>query len=288
MPMPFVAERNPDFDTRPDQQVTAGRREAFTRVLLIALAAFGVWVASLAFIALIPAAFFIPYVLSQGIDLSDPAAIVEIAKSDPTAILVQMAAILPAHLLTLGAAWLFITRGRKFNFWKTLGWDRGGFQWWHYLLILGGFFLVAYAVQLVIPEQENEMIRMLRSSRTVVYAVAFIATFTAPLVEEVIYRGVLYSAFRRAAGVTASFVVVTGLFALVHLPQYYPSYSTMLLLTLLSVVLTLIRVKTDNLLPCVILHTVFNGFQSVLLVIEPLITKPEPSGPTSALFRLFP
>jgi membrane protease YdiL (CAAX protease family) len=51
------------------------------------------------------------------------------------------------------------------------------------------------------------------------------ATFTAPIVEEVIYRGILYSAFQRARGSGVAIAAVTLLFALVHVPQYYPSFS---------------------------------------------------------------
>lgn len=236
--------------------------------------ALGIWIVSVLCIVIVPAVFFFVYLAAKQIPLTDTTQVIETAKSDPTAVLLQIAAILPAHLVTLLLAWLVITRFRKYSFWKTLGFERGGFRWWHYCIILGGFFIIAFGVGSLLPEQENELIRILRSSRAAVYVVALIATFTAPLVEEVVYRGVLYSAFQRSLGVPAAFVAVTFLFALVHVPQYYPSFSTIFLLTLLSVILTFIRVKSDNLLPCVILHTIFNGFQSVLLIIEPLLTKP--------------
>ena len=120
------------------------------------------------------------------------------------------------------------------------------------------------------------MTRILKSSRAAVFLVAFMATFTAPIVEEVIYRGILYSALQRTLGVGAAVVTVTLLFAIVHVPQYYPSYSTILLLLLLSLVLTLVRVRTGNLLPCIVLHTIFNAVQSVLLIIEPYVKSVEP------------
>ena len=113
--------------------------------------------------------------------------------------------------------------------------------------------------------------KILRSSRSAVYVVAFLATFTAPLVEEVVYRGVLYSALQKSFGVWVAVLLVTFLFALVHVPQYYPSYSTIFLICLLSLILTLVRVRTANLLPCIVLHTVFNGVQSLVLVLQPLL-----------------
>ena len=128
--------------------------------------------------------------------------------------------------------------------------------------------------------------RILRSSRSAVYIVAFVATFTAPFVEEVVYRGVLYSAFQRTMGVPTAFLLVTFLFAVVHVPQYYPSYSTIFLLGLLSLILTSIRVKTGNLLPCIILHTVFNGLQSILLIIEPLTKSADVPEPAAMILHL--
>jgi len=44
-------------------------------------------------------------------------------------------------------------------------------------------------------------------------------------------------------------------------------------ITLLSVSLTLVRARTGNLLPCYVMHLVFNGIQGVFLVVEPFIEK---------------
>jgi uncharacterized protein len=250
--------------------------------------AFGVWFASVVLILVVPSVTLLPYALSLSGQYADSAELVEFIKADPTAIILQIAAVIPAHLLTIVLAWLVVTRMRTFSFRDTLGWRSGGMAWWHYVLIGAGFFLLAGVVGSYFPEQENELIRILKSSRTAVYLVAFMATFTAPLVEEVVYRGILYSAFQRTFGVTIAVISVTLLFAVVHVPQYYPSYSTIFLLTVLSLILTLIRVRTDNLLPCIILHTIFNAIQSAALIIEPYITTESPAGSVpSALLHLF-
>ena len=252
--------------------------------------AIGVWLASVLFILIIPAIFLIPYLALKGVDLADSDAMVEFAKTDAMSIVVQILAIVPAHLLTIALAWLVITRGKKFSFKETLGWRSGGFAWWQYVVVLVGFGLIAVAVSNLIPEQENDLIRILKSSRAAVYVVAIVATVTAPIVEEVVYRGVLYSAFQRALGVPPAFLLVTFLFALVHVPQYWPSASTIILLTLLSMILTAIRVKTGNLLPCVVFHTLFNGLQSILLILEPYLQmylpKTEAPDPLPFIFRL--
>ena len=72
----------------------------------------------------------------------------------------------------------------------------------------------------------------------------------------------------------AAIVIVTFLFALVHVPQYWGSPTTIILLTLLSLILTLVRAQTGNLLPCVVLHTLFNAVQSALLILNPEMNTP--------------
>lgn len=243
-----------------------------------------VWVASVVAIVLIPTLFVVPYIFSRGPGFVESQALAEFLQKDPTAIILQIVAVFPAHLLTLALAWAVVTKLNKFSFRETLGWQSGGTRWWHYAVILIAFFAIALVVGHYFPEQENELIRILRSSRTAVFLVAFMATFTAPVVEEVIYRGLLYSALQRTLGPVLAIVSVTLLFALVHVPQYYPSFSSISLLLLLSLVLTLVRAGTANLLPCIILHTIFNATQSILLIIEPYVKWLEPAvEPTASL-----
>ncbi len=250
------------------------------------VAAFLVWLASIAFIAFLPILFVMPYAAQQPDLLSDQSALANFLKSDPNALLLSVIAVIPAHLLTLALAWIIVTAFNKYSFRETLGWRSGGFTLLHYFLILAAIFAVAVVTGYFFPEQDNDMLRILRSSRTAVYVIAFLATFTAPLVEEVIYRGILYSAFQKKFGVAVGVLLTTFLFAVIHVPQYYPSYSTIFLIVLLSLVLTLVRVRTKNLLPCVILHTVFNGIQSVLLIVQPYLESSNPQDVPATLVHL--
>src|SRR4030095_14557064 len=88
---------------------------------------------------------------------------------------------------------------------------------------------------------------------------------------KVIYRVVLYSALQRSIGIPAAVIAVTLIFSLVHVPQYYESPQTIILLTLLSLILTLMRAFSGSLLPCIIFHTMVNGAQSAALILEPYL-----------------
>lgn len=247
--------------------------------------AIGVWIFSVLMIAFLPLIFFYPYAVTQNINLTDSQAVMDFLQNNPTAILINLAAIIPAHLLTLVLAWFVVTGFKRYPFFETLGWSHNNFRWYHYILIVGGFFIFAAVVSQFLPEQENDMTRILKSSRNATLIVAFLATFTAPFVEEVVYRGILYSAFQRSIGVWGAVASVTILFASVHFLQYWGSPGTILLITILSFILTLVRVKTDSLLPCFILHTIFNGVQSLFLILEPYLPKPESQETVSWLVR---
>lgn len=233
--------------------------------------ALAVWAFSVFLILFLPQIFVLPLLLSRNLNLTDSSQMIEFLKTDPTAILLQVASTLPAHILTLAAAWLAVTKNRKYPFRQMLGWEWNGFKIWHAIVFLIIFYAAAFGLTTLFGEQDNEFMRMLRSSRATVYVVAFMATFTAPLVEEVVYRGILYSAFQRTFGVILAIVFVTAIFALIHFPQYMGSPATLIMITLLSLSLTLVRVKTGSLLPCIILHTAINGSQSLMLLLQPYL-----------------
>lgn len=230
-------------------------------------AAVGILILSFVLMVVTQVLFLIPYTLWRGVRLD---ALGEFALKDPGAIFMQIASIIPAHLLTLGATWLVVTRIGKYPFFKSLGWEWGkGFSFWR----CAGMAALLYATGLSILHYsapvDNALERLIQSSRAAALATAFAATFTAPLVEELVFRGLLYSSLKRLAGKVWAVAVVVVLFAAIHVPQYWPSYGVIATILLLSFTLTMIRARTGRLLPCFVIHLLFNGVQSVILVLEP-------------------
>lgn len=235
--------------------------------------AFLVWFASVAFILIFPTIAMGIYIAANGISFTNQEQLAELLKTDINATIIQILAVIPAHIFTLILAWAVITKFNKYSFREMLGWKFNNFRIWHIIVVVVAIFALAGVLTSYFGETDNELLRILRSSRTAVILVAILATFTAPIVEEVVYRGVLYSALQRTVGVWFAVFLVTLLFAVVHVPQYLPDYVAISMICLLSLILTLIRVWTKNLLPCIILHFVFNGIQSVLLILEPYLPK---------------
>jgi membrane protease YdiL (CAAX protease family) len=88
-------------------------------------------------------------------------------------------------------------------------------------------------------------------------------------VEEIVYRGVLYGAFERVGRRGFGIAIVTLLFAVVHVPQYWGSPASIAAILLISLVLTVLRASTRQLLPSVATHLVFNGVQALILILRP-------------------
>jgi membrane protease YdiL (CAAX protease family) len=248
-------------------------------------------IVSIGLIFVLPPLLVFPYLASKGIQLTGNPDLQTAFFGDKTAVSLGLAATFLAHILTIVLAWFIVTNYKQYSFTKMLGWRWGGFKFWHGAAIIVGVYVVAVGLTSILGSQENEMSRILKSSRTAVILVAFIATFSAPIIEEVVYRGVLYSAFQRALNPAIAVLLVTLIFAGIHVGQYLPDYATILSVCILSLLITLIRAKTGNLLPCIAVHMAFNGVQSILLILEPYIPLPESLGTapeqTASFINLF-
>lgn len=237
-----------------------------------------VWVASVAAIVVIPVIAVIAWFVIQSArgaplpSLSSSQEMIEWLKS-PNLLLVQVLSTIVAHAITIAICWLVVTRMGKRPFWASLGWNWAGHSIWYWLVfsacVIVGLLLVSQLLARVLPQSEqNSFTELLKSSTRVRIAIAVLATFTAPLVEEAVYRGILYSGFRKIFGVAPTVVVVTVMFAGVHVLQYLGAWVSIAGLTLLSLALTLIRARTRSILPCVAIHTVNNAFFSVLILLN--------------------
>jgi len=255
-----------------------------------------IWVASMLMQIIFPLVFVIPFALHRGLNPASPDFVkgaLELAISDPTAIFLQMLSILPSHILTFGLLWAFVTRFGRRPFLASLGlrWH-GQMDVW--LSVAGGIVLFGAATslaKLLGAEKPTQMEQIINSSMAARYTIAVLAVFTAPFIEEFIYRGVLYSALQRVIGVSGAVVFVSGLFTAIHVPQYRENFGVIAAVALLSVVLTVVRARLGRLLPCIVIHMAFNGVQALFLVLEPYarrhLPSTEPVVPTiSVLLRL--
>jgi membrane protease YdiL (CAAX protease family) len=243
------------------------------------LAGLGVWLASIASLviaSIIGVLIWLGIHKARGGDIpQDPEAINQLLMSPPS-ILIQIIFTMVGHLFTIAICWAVATGLGKRSLKESIGWNwpepsalkKVG-------IVVGtvaGSFIIFLIVPRIIPDSKTTpFAEMLKASQAVRYVVAFLAVFTAPLVEEFVYRGLLYSPLKRAMGMVGAVVTATLLFALVHVPQYWGAWGSLIGLLLLSFFLTVVRAKTKSIFPCVAIHTLFNtiGAVGILFGAEP-------------------
>jgi len=232
------------------------------------LAAVLTWIVSVVLLFL-PQVFAIPYFWLH-YRHSQPTA--ETLMADKTLVLILIAGVLPVHIITLAIVWAIATRFGKFSIVQTLGltWN-GKFTLARSIGLAIILYGAAFLLTILFGGQGTALDRLVESSRAAALMIAFLAVATAPIVEESIYRGILYPALERISGAKVAVILVTVLFAVPHVPQYWPNFAVIASITLLSVALTVLRARTGRLLPCIAVHLVFNGIQSVIIVAEPYL-----------------
>jgi membrane protease YdiL (CAAX protease family) len=87
-----------------------------------------------------------------------------------------------------------------------------------------------------------------------VFGIAF-----APFLEEVIFRGFVFTALVDIAGPTAGVLVTATLFAALHAIQLRGNLAAVGVIFLVGLVLTLVRYRTNSVVSSIIMHTAYNA-----------------------------
>ena len=240
--------------------------------------AFGLWVMSILVLLGIPVLVAAPYLIYRIATVGQAAVRPEAIREDKMLIFYSVIGIIPAHLVTLYLAYLVVTEGGRRPFWKTLGWEwPAGMSATTVTLLSTLIAIVLYGVAWGVTSlyggEKTDLDLLIESSLYTRIATAFIAFATAPLAEEIVYRGVIYPAIEKVMGMGFAITVVSLLFAGVHVFQYRSNIAVIVVITLLSITLTVARALTKRLLPSFIIHLIFNGVQSVLIVLGPFLDK---------------
>jgi membrane protease YdiL (CAAX protease family) len=234
------------------------------------LSAILTWLGSIAFIVIVPNLFLLPYIIYRypGVTGLTQQSLL----ADKTAVFLLVLSWAAAHLLTLALIWAVATRLGKYSVREVFGFSWSpSFGFWKSSGLAILLFIVAWLITSLFGAKPTDLDQILQSSRAAALTMALLAIATAPLAEEMIYRGLLYSALQRVIGRWFTIVVVTSMFAGLHVWQYRQNIGVILSITMLSLVLTTIRARTGRLLPCFVIHLVFNGVSSLIIVFEPYL-----------------
>jgi len=93
---------------------------------------------------------------------------------------------------------------------------------------------------------------------------------TVPPLEEIYYRGFLFSAFTKSLGSRWALVIVTVWFTLIHCPQLVGDWAAIPVIFLMAFIWTFLRHKTGSITPSIITHLTYNLslviFQALLML----------------------
>jgi membrane protease YdiL (CAAX protease family) len=100
--------------------------------------------------------------------------------------------------------------------------------------------------------------KLLTTTPAIVVFVVFCITM-APLLEEIIFRSFIFSALRDLTGSRMAIPITTVSFAALHLTQLRGNWPAVAVILLVGYVLTIVRHRTNSVIPSVIIHTAYNS-----------------------------
>ncbi|MFQ5778914.1 MAG: lysostaphin resistance A-like protein [Terriglobia bacterium] len=163
-----------------------------------------------------------------------------------------------------------LLRARRLPFWSSLALRRLSAAHLGAAVAIGALLaLLIQFASVIVPPPETLPIERLFSSRAAAWLIIAASLLIAPLVEELIFRGYIYTLFEHRLGVAAAVLASGLLFGSIHFPQLYPGYFQMLLLCVVGIVFSLTRAQTGTLLASIVAHFAYNATLNLLFLASP-------------------
>lgn len=165
------------------------------------------------------------------------------------------------YAVVVGAMALLVWARHSTGLGRAIRWNRPTLN--HALLAVAGGIVLAFVADLSefllqrwIPK--SLPITELFKDRSSAFALAAFGIMVAPLVEELFFRGFLYPAISRWAGVVLAVAVTAAAFSLLHGGQLAFAWAPLLVLFVVGSVLTAVRAVSKSVAICVLIHMAYN------------------------------
>ena len=143
-----------------------------------------------------------------------------------------------------------------------------------FLIALGATLAISVLiVSSFFPPDSPPPIEKLLSTTGAMWVFAIFGIGIAPLFEEIIFRGFLFKVLSDMRGVAVAVPVTAVLFALLHVPQLWGSWAGVALIFLVGYILSMVRERSNSLIPSLIIHTSYNGMLFGVFVVSTLAQK---------------
>lgn len=164
------------------------------------------------------------------------------------------------YILIFGYVYVLVVFRYRMKFWEGIKWGRltpRGVE--RYIALGVAMTILVQLLPAFLPDKSHFPLEKLFSSPESSYAMAAFAVIVAPFMEELVFRGVLFSIFEARAGIPFAIFATAILFAAMHIPEYNGAWDHVFLIFLVGLILSLTRGVTRSLAPSVVLHVTYNG-----------------------------
>jgi uncharacterized protein len=136
--------------------------------------------------------------------------------------------------------------------------------------------LTASAVSLFFPTPADSPLEKLLTTTSSVVAFAVFGIVFAPLLEEIIFRGFVFTVLADLEGPKVAVPVTALLFTAPHVVQLWGSWAPVVVIFVVGYVFTWIRHRTDSVIPSIIMHTAYNAMIFGVAALGALLGPREP------------
>jgi uncharacterized protein len=148
----------------------------------------------------------------------------------------------------------------KVRFGQAISWNGGapGIHWAFAWGLTLGLVVILIGVALRTPPINSPMDAIMRNPANVPWIVLFAVTI-GPLVEELVFRGLVLPLLARSIGAIAAIVLVAIPFALLHGSQYAWSWRHLTLILIAGIAFGAVRIRTRSVAYATLVHSGYNA-----------------------------
>lgn len=128
--------------------------------------------------------------------------------------------------------------------------------------------VLGFGLEAVFPSPENAEGPLIQAASAPGWQrilFVLLAVVLAPVIEEFLFRGVIYTGMMRSWGKWPAGIVLTLSFGLLHLADVGGYWPALFMITVVGLGLLLVRLKTKSLIPAIAMHSAYNLFQVLAL-----------------------
>ena len=177
----------------------------------------------------------------------------------PTQVQIAIPSQFAAYGLWLAAVWALL-RSPAATFWQSVRWTWPDAGPWIYLALGPALALAAGLLANLLQAKniQNNLMEQLLSDPVGCRLLVLFGVTGAPLIEELLFRGIMLPVALRSLGIPAALFATSIPFALMHGPMYDWSWQHLSLLVLVGIAFGLVRIRANSTLASTITHGAYN------------------------------